>query len=91
MTEREVVFIDGVRTPFGRLGGVLKDFFASQLASFALKGLLDKTKVAEKAHVDSVFAGSALHCSRAPNPARWMGANTISPSARSTSAMPAPT
>jgi len=72
MTEREVVFIDGVRTPFGRMGGVIRDFFASQLASIALKGLLDKTKVAEKAHVDCVFAGSAMGCSRSANPARWM-------------------
>lgn len=70
--EREVVFIDGVRTPFGRMGGDLRDFFASQLGAFALKGLLQKTKIAEKTYVDCVFAGSALHCSHAMNPARWM-------------------
>jgi len=71
MANREVVFVDGVRTPFGRMGGTLKDIFASQLAALALKGLLDKTKITEKAKVDCVFMGSALHCSRSPNPARW--------------------
>ena len=72
MAVREVVFIDGVRTPFGRMGGTIRDFFCSQLGSIALKGLLEKTKIAEKAHVDSVFAGSAAHCSRTGNPARWI-------------------
>ncbi|MBN1662987.1 MAG: thiolase family protein [Deltaproteobacteria bacterium] len=71
MAEREVVFVDGMRTPFGRLGGTLRDIFCSKLASIALKGLLDKTKIAEKAHVDCVFAGSAAHCSHTLNPARW--------------------
>jgi len=71
MANREVVFVDGVRTPFGRMGGTLKDIFASQLAAIALKGLLDKTKITEKAKVDCVFLGSALHCSRSSNPARW--------------------
>ncbi|MBS3809025.1 MAG: thiolase family protein [Desulfobacterales bacterium] len=72
MADREVVFVDGVRTAFGRLGGTIRDFFCSQLGGIALKGLLDKTKVAEKAHVDTVMAGSAAHCSQALNPARWI-------------------
>ena len=72
MAEREVVFIDGMRTPFGRMGGSLRSFFASQLGAFALKGLIEKTKIAEKGRVDCVFAGSAAHCSHALNPARWM-------------------
>jgi acetyl-CoA C-acetyltransferase len=72
MTEkREVVFVDGVRTAFGRMGGSLRDLSASKLASIAIKGLLDKTKIKEKAHVDAVFMGTAAHCSQAMNPARW--------------------
>ncbi len=71
MNSREVVFVDGVRTAFGRMGGSLKDIFASKLAGIAIKGLLDKTKIHEKAQVDSVFLGSATHCSNALNPARW--------------------
>ncbi|MBU1195717.1 MAG: thiolase family protein [Proteobacteria bacterium] len=71
MTAREVVFVDAVRTPFGRMGGTIRDFSASRLAGIALKGLMDKTKILEKGHVDSVFAGAAAHCSEAGNPARW--------------------
>ncbi len=67
---REVVFIDGARTPFGRMGGSLKDLFASKLGGIGIQGLLDKTKIHEKAHVDSVFLGSATGCSSALNPAR---------------------
>jgi acetyl-CoA acetyltransferase family protein len=71
MNQREVVFIDGVRTAFGRLGGTLRDIHASKLASIGIKGLLDKTKISEKSHVDNVFLGASLHCSTALNPARW--------------------
>jgi len=72
MPEREVVFVDGVRTPFGRMGGTIRDFFCSQLGAIALKGLLEKTRIAERGGVDCVFAGSAAHCSHALNPARWI-------------------
>jgi len=71
MAVREVVFVGGVRTAFGRMGGALKDFFASQLAGIAIEGLVKKTKVNEKAAVDGVFLGSATHCSSSLNPARW--------------------
>jgi acetyl-CoA acetyltransferase family protein len=72
MKSREVVFVEGVRTAFGRLGGSLKDFTAEELGSIALKGLIDKTKICEKGVVDSVFAGSAFHVAHAINPARWI-------------------
>ncbi|MDD5313328.1 MAG: thiolase family protein [Dehalococcoidia bacterium] len=72
MPEREVVIVDGVRTPFGRMGGTIRDFFCSQLGGIALKGLVDKTNILERGGVDCVFAGSAAHCSHALNPARWI-------------------
>ena len=62
MTERQVVIVDGVRTAFGRMGGTIRDFFASQLGGIAVKGLLEKTKIKEKAKLDSVFMGTALGC-----------------------------
>ncbi len=68
---REVVFVDGVRTAFGRMGGSLRDLSASKLATIAIKGLLDKTKIMEKAHVDTVMMGIAAHDSEALNPARY--------------------
>lgn len=72
MTAREVVFVDGVRTAFGRMGGTLRDFICSKLGSIALKGLVEKTRITEISKVDCVFAGSATHCSHALNPARWI-------------------
>lgn len=72
MAERDVVFIDGVRTAFGRMGGTIRDISCSRLGTIALKGLLEKTEIADNAHVDSVFAGSATHCSESWNPARWI-------------------
>ena len=71
MSNREVVFVEGMRTAFGRMGGTLRDFSAEQLAGIGIKGLVEKTKIKEKGKVDSVFLGSAAHCSRAMNPARW--------------------
>ncbi|MGB3222851.1 MAG: thiolase family protein [Desulforhopalus sp.] len=71
MKEREVVIIEGMRTAFGKIGGSLKEFSPEELAGIGLKGLIKKTRILEKCHVDSVFLGSAIGCSRAINPARW--------------------
>ena len=71
MSQREVVFVDGVRTAFGRMGGTIRDIGASRLAGIGIRGLVAKTKIAEKGKVDCVFLGSAAHCSLAFNPARW--------------------
>ncbi len=73
MSKRDVVFVEGVRTAFGTLGRTLKLFKAEELGGIALKGLLEKSKIIEKGgHVDSVFAGSAIGCISAMNPARWI-------------------
>ncbi|MGO9136939.1 MAG: thiolase family protein [Syntrophales bacterium] len=69
---REVVFVEGMRTAFGRLGGSLKDFTAEELGSIALKGIVDKTKICERGYLDSVFCGNAFHAAHAINPARWI-------------------
>lgn len=71
MMQTEVVFIDGVRTAFGRMGGTIRDLSASKLASIGIRGLVEKTQIMEKTTVDSLFLGSATHCSQAMNPARW--------------------
>lgn len=85
MNSKEVVFVEGVRTAFGRMGGSLKDLYASQIAAIALDGLLDKTKIHEKGHVDSVFLGSATHCSTSLNPARHTVLSTKLPKSTSAS------
>ena len=71
MEKRQVVFVDGVRTAFGRLGGSLKDYTAEELAGIGLKGLVEKTKICERARVDNVYMGMAFHPAHAINPARW--------------------
>jgi acetyl-CoA acetyltransferase family protein len=71
MSQREVVFVDAVRTAFGRMGGTLRTIPASKLASIAMKGLVEKTKILERGKVDTVMMGIAAHCSTAVNPARW--------------------
>ena len=70
MAEKEVVIVDAVRTAFGRMGGTLKDIYCSKLGTIGIDGLLNKTNIMDKAHVDSVFLGSATGCSNAGNPAR---------------------
>lgn len=65
------MIVDARRTAFGRMGGTIRDIFASRLASIALKGLVEKTRIKEKARVECVFLGAASGCSHSPNPARW--------------------
>ena len=85
MSTRDVVFVEGVRTAFGRMGGSLKDLHATKMAGIAIDGLLGKTHIHEKAHVDSVFLGSATHCSVALNPARHAVLSTKLPHSTSAS------
>ena len=71
MEKREVVFVDGMRTAFGKIGGSLKGYTAEQLAGIGLKGLVEKTKICERTRVDNVYLGMAFHPAQAINPARW--------------------
>ncbi len=68
---REVVFVDGARSIFGKQGGGLKDLCSTDIASLVIKGLLEKTKVMEKATVDGVVCGSAQGDIKAFNPSRY--------------------
>ena len=36
MAQRDVVIVDGVRTAFGRMGGTLKDIYASKLGGIGI-------------------------------------------------------
>lgn len=67
----QVVIIDGMRTAFGRMGGGLRAYQTSELIGMAIKGLLEKTGILEKAGIDAVFAGSALHDLHCNNIARF--------------------
>ena len=67
---RNVVIVDGYRTAFGRIGGSLRQFYPTELSGFVIKGLCEKTGILEKAKVDCVYAGSALHDAHCNNFAR---------------------
>ena len=68
---REVVFVDGCRSAFGKQGGSLSSMAGSEIAAEVIKGLLERTQIMERGGVDSVFAGCALKDSIAVGPARY--------------------
>jgi acetyl-CoA C-acetyltransferase len=63
----EVYVVDGLRTPFGSLGGVLSDVAAPQLAATVMKGLLSRNALPPEA-VGEVIIGQVLSggCGQAP-------------------------
>ena len=67
---REVIIVDGVRTPIGRMGGALSPFRPEELAAFALRGLLEKTGI-DPSFVDDILIGHACTQNAAVNIARW--------------------
>lgn len=70
---REVVFVDGMRTPFGKMGGTIRNFASADLAAMTVKALVEKTGIlARGGKVDSVMCGSAASCSKSWSPARYI-------------------
>jgi acetyl-CoA C-acetyltransferase len=67
---REVVFVEGVRTPIGRMGGSLGQFRPEELAAIALKGLRERIKF-DPALVDDIIVGHACTNNAAVNIGRW--------------------
>lgn len=67
---KEVVIVDGVRTPIGRMGGALAGFRPEALAALALEGLLKKTQV-DPLLVEDILIGHACTNNAAVNIARW--------------------
>lgn len=67
---KQVYIVDGVRTPIGRMGGALSGFRPEELAAFALKGLIEKTKI-DPAIVEDVLIGHACTNNAAVNIGRW--------------------
>ncbi|MFQ5707693.1 MAG: acetyl-CoA C-acetyltransferase [bacterium] len=62
MSAHEVVFISGLRTPFGTFGGSLRDFSAIELGTIAAKGALEKSSVKPE-EIDHVVFGNVLQTS----------------------------
>ena len=68
---REVVIVDGVRSAFGKRGGGLKDLPATDIAAQVIKGLLDRTGILERGHVDDFFMGEVAPDENSLSPARY--------------------
>jgi acetyl-CoA C-acetyltransferase len=63
------VIVSAVRTPFGRLGGALKDKEATELGALAIRGALGRTDVPDE-EVEYVLMGQVLQGGAGQAPAR---------------------
>ena len=68
MRER-IAIIDGIRTPFGKMGGSLKVHEADDLGAFAFKELMLRTGFPAD-QIDEVIFGNGAPPVKASNPAR---------------------
>jgi len=66
---RNVVIIDGTRTPFLRSGTDYQDMMAYELGASAIKNLVHKTALKTDL-IDQVIMGTVIHNIRTPNVAR---------------------
>jgi acetyl-CoA C-acetyltransferase len=66
---KDVVIVDGVRTPIGNFGGALKDVTAHAMGAAVVKAVMERTKIAPDA-VDEVIFGCVGQHSDATNMAR---------------------
>lgn len=72
-TEYTPVLLDGIRTPFGKLGGALAGLSGRQLNALALKALLKRQP--ELVECDGVLLGQVLQAAQGQNPARLAAAD----------------
>ncbi len=74
MAEKEVVIINGARTPIGRFGGVFRDLTVIDIGVVAVKGALQKSGVKPE-QLDEVIIGHARQAGCGPNAARIVSIN----------------
>jgi len=67
---KEVVIVGGVRTAIGRMGGTIARYRPEELGAFAIRGLVDKTRIDPKL-IEDVVMGLSNSWHAAYNPARW--------------------
>jgi acetyl-CoA C-acetyltransferase len=65
----DIYIIAALRTPIGSFGGALKNFTATQLGSFAIKGLIESSGIAPELVTD-VLMGSVVQANLGQAPAR---------------------
>lgn len=66
---KEVVIVSAVRTPMGSWGGSLKDFSATQLGGFAIKGAIERIGL-DVNEVNEVIMGCVMQANLGQAPAR---------------------
>lgn len=66
---KEVVIVSAVRTPIGSWGGSLKDFSATQLGAFAIKGAVERIGL-DVNEVNEVIMGCVMQANLGQAPAR---------------------
>lgn len=69
MSNKTVYIVSAVRTPMGSFGGSLKDFSATQLGSFAIKGAIAKAGI-DATLVQDVIMGCVIQANLGQAPAR---------------------
>src|SRR5699024_11199476 len=66
MEMKEVVIVDGVRTPVGNFTGALKDISAKELTKTVMRELVNRTKV-DVEQIDEIIAGIVAQPTNTPN------------------------
>ncbi|MGY0691156.1 acetyl-CoA C-acetyltransferase [Virgibacillus sp. FSP13] len=66
---RKTVIVSGARTPFGKFGGALKSFTASQLGGKTIREALDRAGLSES-EIDEVIMGTVLQGGQGQIPSR---------------------
>tara|TARA_B100000989_G_scaffold289970_1_gene262547 strand:+ start:69 stop:1244 length:1176 start_codon:yes stop_codon:yes gene_type:complete len=74
-SKKEVVIVEGVRTPIGSYKGSLKNLRADELGSIVISEILKKTKF-NKDEIDEVIMGQVLTTGGGQNPARQAAINS---------------
>lgn len=72
MMKDRLAIVEGIRTPMGRAGGVLKTFGAETLGAIAVRELMERSPVLAQ-DVDEIVFGNVAQPSNAANIARVVG------------------
>ena len=67
--KRETVIVDGLRTPFGKMGGAFASLSAVKLASPLIKELVERNKIAPET-IDEVIVGQVVQAGSGQIPSR---------------------
>lgn len=61
---RRIVFLSGTRTPFGAVGGGLKDYSPIDLGAIAARAAIEQARLADRSElIDAAVFGNAMHTS----------------------------